>query len=169
MLPLITGLLVEDTRIYVTVDADIERQTFLQTSYFRFKQDERYPGLYYGRYGPWVMKFSYSGPGSGYGGRSISITMETGERRTLEGPWSSRIGIFNALGYDQAVDIEIVSSFLNLTGGKNAWVTIDYIKPILLAQGYVLSRQVNKLPIRYQDINVHECYYQVSTIDTGGD
>jgi hypothetical protein len=40
--------------------------------------------------------FAYTGPGTGFGGRSFTITMADGSTRVLIGPWSSNSGEVNA-------------------------------------------------------------------------
>lgn len=52
---------------------------------FRYKYADRY---YWAEREGLVSFFAYSGPGSGFGGRTFTLTMENGEQVDLVGPWS---------------------------------------------------------------------------------
>lgn len=65
--------------------------------------------------------FAYSGPGTGYGGRSFPITMADGSKRVLIGPWSGSSGDVNirvpeAEHVVEAVDDESYATAITVAG-----------------------------------------------------
>lgn len=81
-----------------------------------------------------VSFFSYSGPGSGYGGRGFEITLKDESKITLVGPWSGRATYANLLFphcanvtcHDNAKQYE-----KNNGGGFSGAVTIEWLKAVL--------------------------------------
>lgn len=54
-----------------------------------------------------VMFFLQTNDMAGYGGREIKLTLPRGEIQVLKGPWSSRPGVMNALGFPHSVSVAI--------------------------------------------------------------
>lgn len=70
---------------------------------FRFNQKE---DIYYAEFENEVKFYSYRGPGRGFGGNNLPIIMEGGERKVLQGPWSSRASFVNLIGFGPAIDVQ---------------------------------------------------------------
>src|SRR3990167_7965970 len=60
--------------------------------------------LYYSNAEGLVSFFFYEKPGDGYGGSVFDITLNTGERVELRGPWSSAPSNMNKAGFHPCVD-----------------------------------------------------------------
>lgn len=60
--------------------------------------------LYFAELGGVCRFFSYSGPGRGYGGSSFTLNMQGGGTETLVGPWSSREGVMNLVGFGPCIE-----------------------------------------------------------------
>lgn len=75
------------------------------------KKDE----LYYAELGGYVNFFSWNperdGKGrkewQGFGGAVFPITLTNGEKVTLRGPWSSRAGVMNSVGFGPCVEVSL--------------------------------------------------------------
>jgi hypothetical protein len=48
--------------------------------------------------------FSYTGPGTGFGGQHYHLKMVDGSTHELIGPWSSRASVMNAMGFPKSVE-----------------------------------------------------------------
>ena len=73
-----------------------------------YRYEHKPPAAYYAEAEGSVRFFAYTGPGEGYGGREFEIRMKgTGRRVTLVGPWSSRAGYMNSIGFGPCVDVSI--------------------------------------------------------------
>jgi len=64
-------------------------------------------GLYFGYTEDGYVRFySYREPGRGYSGATFSIMMrEDGKEIDLVGPWASRAGVMNKVGFPEVVDV----------------------------------------------------------------
>jgi hypothetical protein len=63
--------------------------------------------LYFAEKEGYVSFYAYDKPGDGYGGSIFPITLNTGEKVDLIGPWSSRPGVMNSHGFTPCVDVSI--------------------------------------------------------------
>lgn len=66
-------------------------------------------GLYYGELDGYV-RFLYKmgdRQEEGFGGTHYAITLVNGERKILKGPWSSRAGVANQLGFGPCADVSM--------------------------------------------------------------
>jgi hypothetical protein len=68
---------------------------------------EQRGSLYYAELEGLVSFFSYSRPDDGFGGRHFDIVMTDGSKKKLIGPWSSRAGAMNSVGFGPCVDVSI--------------------------------------------------------------
>jgi len=71
---------------------------------FRFEEKQ---GNYYAELNDYVRYYHYMRPDSGFGGRHFPITMKDGAEKILKGPWSSKAGVMNAIGFIPCVDVTI--------------------------------------------------------------
>jgi hypothetical protein len=53
----------------------------------------------------YVNFFHYVKPDRGFGGREFPIIMEDGTKKILKGPWSSRAGCMNRMGFAPCIDV----------------------------------------------------------------
>jgi hypothetical protein len=58
----------------------------------------------------------------GYGGREFDITLEDGSDVTIKGPWSSRCGVMNSLGFTPSVEVILVENDSRSSGA----VTVEF-------------------------------------------
>lgn len=88
-------------------------------------------GIFYSELEGYVSFFYYRSAGEGYGGRKFLITMTDGTKKELIGPWSSRAGAVNSVGFGPCVDVSIAD---NLESYKRGYtflagaVTLDITK-----------------------------------------
>ncbi len=75
------------------------------------------PGFYYGEYNGIVSFYAYKSPGEGYGGREFILPMDTGKKKTLKGPWSSRAGVANLFGFGPVMDVTYTSDIQDFHKG----------------------------------------------------
>ena len=88
-------------------------------------------GIYYAELEGFVSFFSYSGPDKGFGGRKFPITMMDGSKKELIGPWSSRAGAVNSIGFGPCVDASITKKLEDFKRGYTFFasaVTLDIVK-----------------------------------------
>ena len=74
---------------------------------FRYKEKN---GIYYAELEGLVSFFYYRSPGNGYGGQKFSIVMEDGTKKDLIGPWSSRSGAVNSIGFGPCLDVFLTNN-----------------------------------------------------------
>lgn len=70
---------------------------------FRFARKSE---IYYAENDGQVMFYSYSAPGGGFGGRTITINMADGKCKDLIGPWSSNSDYVNSLGFGPSIAVQ---------------------------------------------------------------
>jgi len=87
---------INNPRLYLLVD----RVPLLKEYKFKYKNC-----LYYAELDGAVRFYYYFKSDEGFGGRHFNIIMENGQEKTLEGPWSSRAGCANKLGFGPCMDI----------------------------------------------------------------
>ena len=98
---------------------------------FRF---EKSGGFYYAVFGDAVRFFFHSGEPEvqeGYGGLVMKLKMRDGSLSTLVGPWSSRAGAVNAVGFAPCVDVEYTAFprvFRDEEGFYSGHVTLSSIQ-----------------------------------------
>lgn len=63
--------------------------------------------LYYAEHNGYVSFYFYTQPGNGFGGTIFDIVMKNGTERSLKGPWSSRAGVANRLGFGPCLDVSL--------------------------------------------------------------
>jgi len=69
---------------------------------------EQRGSIYYAEYQGYVEFFSWSGKQEdGYGGRHFRILMKDETEIILKGPWSSRAGVINKIGFGPCLDVSI--------------------------------------------------------------
>lgn len=73
----------------------------------RFEQKEN---CYFAELDGYVQFFFYDKPGDGYGGAIFNIVMKDGSTKELKGPWSSRSGVMNNLGFTPSLDVDICTN-----------------------------------------------------------
>jgi len=74
-------------------------------------------GLYFGYDTDGYVRFySFSQPGNGYGGSTFTLNMTDGTRKKLKGPWSSRAGVMNKVGFPDCVDVLFKSHIETMHG-----------------------------------------------------
>lgn len=76
----------------------------------------------------YVNYFFYNSDQSGYAGRVFKLKMKDGTEKILKGPWSSRAGVMNAMGFTPCVDVTIEVSRNTLFSCS---VTLDFLNKIL--------------------------------------
>ncbi len=93
-----------DPRIEVLVDETPH------TEEMRFVHDES-TDIWYAEDDGFVRYYHWSGPGNegGFGGTSYQITTVDGETVTLKGPWSSRAGVVNQIGFGPVVEVKLTT------------------------------------------------------------
>lgn len=64
-------------------------------------------GIYYAEKDGYVSFLYYDKPGNGYGGQHFDLHMQSGETKTLIGPWSSRAGAVNSVGFGPCLDVSL--------------------------------------------------------------
>lgn len=69
---------------------------------------ERKGSTYYAELDGHVRFFAWSKPGEGFGGRTFNLHMKGGEVKALKGPWSSRAGAVNRVGFGPCLDVSMV-------------------------------------------------------------
>ena len=81
-----------------------------ERSEMRFEHDSE-RGLWYGEKEGYVRFYSWSGPENegGFGGHNYTIQTVDGEEVTLRGPWSSRSGVMNKVGFGPCVGVRITT------------------------------------------------------------
>lgn len=84
----------------------------------RFQHED---GIYCGIKSGFVVYYAWSGDGNdgGYSGRCYDITMDNGQRVTLQGPWSSRAGCVNQRSFGPVVDVRITTDPSALKQGRS--------------------------------------------------
>lgn len=97
-----------------------------------FEHDEE-RGLWYGEKDGFVRFYSFSGPENegGFSGHHYEITTVDGEDVTLEGPWSSRAGVMNRVGFGPCVGVRITTDPAVLENGhtfQSGAVTLEVAK-----------------------------------------
>lgn len=75
-----------------------------------FNYEEK-DGFYYAEYKGYVNFFYYMQPDNGYAGKHFNITMKDGSKKILNGPWSSRAGVINNVGFGPCIDVIITDDF----------------------------------------------------------
>lgn len=87
-------------------DLKVEVRKLPNTNAFRFRAHEaRGHTFYWAEYDGFVRYFVHDHRNSeGFGGRVFNITMESGEKREIKGPWSSRAGVLNSV-FPPCVDV----------------------------------------------------------------
>lgn len=80
-------------------------------SEFIFDQHPDLPSIYYAEHRDgWVQFFSWNGtPDRGHGGAHFPIMLRSGKEITLIGPWSSRSGVMNKLGFGPCTEAVVRS------------------------------------------------------------
>jgi hypothetical protein len=63
--------------------------------------------LYFAEFEDYVRFFCYSKPGDGFGGREFKLKMKDGAEKILYGPWSSRAGVMNKVGFTPCLDVAL--------------------------------------------------------------
>lgn len=84
-------------------------------------------GIYYAEKDGYVLFCFYEKPGQGYGGYHFELNMQNGEKKTLIGPWSSRSGCVNAVGFGPCVDVHLTDNAKDFEKGHflSGHVTLD--------------------------------------------
>lgn len=77
-------------------------------------------GCYFAEKDGLVRFFYYTKPDDGYGGTVFPITMTDGRQVDLIGPWSSRSGVMNGLGFAPCLEVVI--------NGRGAAVTVAWLE-----------------------------------------
>lgn len=74
-------------------------------------QFEHYDGLWYAELDGFVRFYSWTGPENegGFGGRNVTVMTVDGREVTLKGPWSSRTGAMNMVGFGPCVRARITT------------------------------------------------------------
>jgi hypothetical protein len=98
---------------------------------------EEKQGLYYAETDGFASFFSYTAPGEGFAGRHFDITMKDGSKKTLIGPWSSRAGCLNKIGFGPVIEGSIQYSEY---GHVVAAVRIDLVEPLIKKKGIFLFK-----------------------------
>jgi len=70
------------------------------------------------------------GQQDGYGGRHYEIELEDGTSQVLKGPWSSRAGVANKLGYGPCMKA-LYRTHPDQLGGKSGHITVDRAEEII--------------------------------------
>ncbi len=78
-------------------------------------------------------------PGDGFAGRSFTINTVDGEI-TLEGPYSGRAGVVNALGHGPCVDVTLHTNGTRGRMGRTATVALEYAEEAAAFAGVTLFR-----------------------------
>jgi hypothetical protein len=79
--------------------------------------DYKPKGLFFAEEGDFVLFFYYVRPSQGFGGRSFTLNMKDGTKKTLVGPWSSRSGVMNDAGFTKCVEVVMTNSRENFKDG----------------------------------------------------
>lgn len=75
--------------------------------------------LYFAERDGFCSFFSWRGvPDRGFGGHGFGITMTTGEKKVLQGPWSSRSDVMNDAGFGPCMDVVYSDNVKDFTCGQ---------------------------------------------------
>lgn len=83
-----------------------------------------------------VSFFAYSEPGRGFGGAKFNIRLNDGTEKVLHGPWSSRCGVMNEVGFTPSTEITLVDKYR-----MSAAMSIEMLNRLLAGSGYRMSRE----------------------------
>jgi len=98
---------------------------------------ERKGDCYFAEKDGYVRFFFYAKPGPGYGGREFHIKVKEGDKvieKVLKGPWSSRSGVMNKLGFTPCLEVAITDDPKVFERGHTfyaAAATVDLVKEAL--------------------------------------
>jgi len=111
--------------------------------------EKKYP-LYFAEKEGYVAFFSYRNPGNGYGGRTFNINIRQKNGNTtkeeLIGPWSSRTGVMNKVGFIPSMSVAITddeNTFNRSYTFHTGYITVQLAKDCL-PKGYVLKKKINE-------------------------
>ena len=82
-------------------------------------------GIYYAEKDGYVSFYYYTEPGRGYGGQHYDLNMQSGEKKTLIGPWSSRSGAVNSVGFGPCLDVSLTDEERDYYNYRSAHITLD--------------------------------------------
>jgi hypothetical protein len=103
--------------------------------------------LFYAELNGYVSFYYYSQPANGFGGAVFNITMKDGSERMLKGPWSSRAGVANRLGFGPCLDVSMTDKLESYEKGYTfhaGHCSLDSIMEIVdeveIGSGYGLNK-----------------------------
>lgn len=92
---------------------------------------EERSGLYYAEFSGYASFYYYVSPGEGFGGRIFNITMKNGTEKFLKGPWSSRAGIANKLGFGPCLDVSMTNNSNSYERGYTFFASACTLKLVM--------------------------------------
>lgn len=91
-----------------------------------------------------LVKFLFHTPDNqkGYGGSTFELRMKGGRTKKVRGPWSSRCGVMNAIGFKHCSEVNVVDDVKS--GCSGIWsMLVERINPLL--RGHQMTRRPNRL------------------------
>ena len=118
-----------------------------------FAVDERTGQVHY---------YAYSAPGTGFGGAKINVTMLDGSTETLIGPWSSRCGVINRVGFTPSKEVSIQSVYSMASA-----MTINAINELIAPLGYVCVPEKNssRWDKGFDIVSLEDAYNSLVSVD----
>lgn len=147
--------------IYLREDLDMYDYVGSGNKVFETRTKDKAVGWFGENEHGFVSFFAHSGEDrneGGFGGNIYTLKMKDGTEKVLKGPWSSRPGAMNALGFTPSVDVTI-------NGGRQKYnlagaITYDAFEAIIrqhLPHLYIFKRTKGETVWNVSAVRTHPC------------